>query len=165
MTFNPELDLLLERIIDVPREKIWAAWTTPTLLMPWFCPLPWKTIDCVIDLRAGGIFRTVMQSPEGQQFPNNGCYLEIIPNKKLVWTNTLEPGFRPVKQAVANPDHPCEEFMMTATILLETVASGTKYTAHVMHASREARVQHEQMGFKEGWGACLNQLVAIIKNE
>ena len=165
MTFNPELDLLLERIVDVPREKIWAAWTTPTLLMPWFCPLPWKTIDCVIDLRAGGIFRTVMQSPEGQQFPNNGCYLEIIPNKKLVWTNTLEPGFRPVKQAVANPDHPCEEFMMTATILLETVASGTKYTAHVMHANREARVQHEQMGFKEGWGACLDQLVAIIKNE
>lgn len=165
MTFNPELDLLLERIVDVPREKIWAAWTTPTLLMPWFCPLPWKTIDCVIDLRAGGIFRTVMQSPEGQQFPNNGCYLEIIPNKKLVWTNTLEPGFRPVKQAVANPDHPCEEFMMTATILLETVASGTKYTAHVMHANKEARVQHEQMGFKEGWGACLDQLVAIIKNE
>ena len=165
MTFNPELDLLLERIVDVPREKIWAAWTTPTLLMPWFCPLPWKTIDCVIDLRAGGIFRTVMQSPEGQQFPNNGCYLEIIPNKKLVWTNTLEPGFRPAKQAVANPDHPYEEFMMTATILLETVASGTKYTAHVMHANKEARVQHEQMGFKEGWGACLDQLVAIIKNE
>ena len=57
MTFNPELDLLLERIVDVPREKIWAAWTTPTLLMPWFCPLPWKTIDCVIDLRAAFFVR------------------------------------------------------------------------------------------------------------
>ena len=164
MTFNPELDLLLERIVDVPREKIWAAWTTPTLLMPWFCPLPWKTIDCVIDLRAGGIFRTVMQSPEGQQFPNNGCYLEIIPNKKLVWTNTLEPGFRPVKQAVANPDHPCEEFMMTATILLETVTSGTKYSAMVMHATKEACAQHAQMGFEAGWGIALDQMVAMIKN-
>ena len=164
MTFNPELDLQFERIVDVPREKIWAAWTTPKLLMPWFCPSPWKTIECEIDLRAGGIFRTVMQSPEGQQFPNSGCYLEVIPNEKLVWTNALEPGFRPAKQAIANPDHPCEEFMMTAMILLEPVASGTKYTAHVMHANKEARIQHEKMGFKEGWGACLDQLIAIIKN-
>ena len=164
MTFNPELDLQFERIVDVPREKIWEAWTTPKLLMPWFCPLPWKTIECEIDLRAGGIFRTVMQSPEGQKFPNSGCYLEVIPKEKLVWTNALEPGFRPAKQALANPDHPCEEFMMTAMILLEPVASGTKYTAHVMHANKEARIQHEKMGFKEGWGTCLDQLVAIIKN-
>ena len=164
MTFNPELDLQFERIVDVPREKIWAAWTTPKLLMPWFCPLPWKTIECEIDLRPGGIFHTVMQSPEGQRFPNNGCYLEVIPNQKIVWTNALEPSFRPAKQAVANPDHPCEEFIMTATIMLEVVAGGTKYTAHVMHANKEARIQHEQMGFKEGWGTCLDQLVAIIKN-
>ena len=163
MTFNPELDLQFERIVDVPLEKIWAAWTTPKLLMPWFCPLPWKTIACEIDLRPGGIFRTVMQSPEGQQFPSSGCYLEVIPNEKLVWTNAMEPGFRPAKQAAANPDHPSEEFMMTATILLESVASGTKYTAHVMHANKEARIQHEQMGFKEGWGTCLDQLVASLK--
>ena len=163
MTFNPELDLQFERIVDVPLEKIWAAWTTPKLLMPWFCPLPWKTIACEIDLRPGGIFRTVMQSPEGQKFPNSGCYLEVIPNEKLVWTNAMEPGFRPAKQAVANLDHPCEGFMMTATILLEPVASGTKYTAHVMHANKEARIQHEQMGFKDGWGTCLDQLVASLK--
>ena len=163
MTFNDELDLQFERIVDVPHEKIWAAWTTPKLLMPWFCPLPWKTIECEIDLRAGGIFRTVMQSPEGQRFPNSGCYLEVFPNEKLVWTNAMEPGFRPAKQAAAYPDHPCEEFMMTATILLESVASGTKYTAHVMHANKEARIRHEQMGFKEGWGTCLDQLVASLK--
>ncbi len=54
---------------------------------------------------------------------------------------------------------------MTATILLETVAGGTKYTAHVMHANKEARIKHEQMGFKEGWRACLDQLIAIIKTD
>lgn len=161
--FNPELDLILERIVDVPRKLVWQAWTTPEKLMPWFCPLPWKTVDCKIDLRPGGIFRTVMQSPEGQQFPNSGCYLEIIENEKLVWTNALEPGFRPAKQALANPDHPCEEFVMTATILLKAVTGGTKYTAHVMHANKEARIAHEQMGFQDGWGTCLDQLVAIIK--
>ena len=161
---NPDLDLMFERIVDVPEEAIWAAWTTPELLKPWFCPLPWKTVDCEIDLRVGGIFRTVMQSPEGQQFDNAGCYLEIMPNQKLVWTNAIEPGFRPAKQAPPNPDHPCEEFMMTAMILLEPVAGGTKYTAKVMHAHKDAPIKHEQMGFKEGWGMCLDQLVAMIKN-
>ena len=161
---NPDLDLMFERIFDVPKEAIWAAWTIPELLKPWFCPLPWKTVDCEIDLRLGGIFRTVMQSPEGQQFDNVGCYLEIMPNQKLVWTNAVEPGFRPAKQALPNPDHPCEEFMMTALILLETVEGGTKYTAKVMHAHKDARIKHEQMGFEEGWGMCLDQLVAMIKN-
>lgn len=164
MTFNPELDLQFERIVDVPREKIWAAWTTPKLLMPWFCPLPWKTVECEIDLRAGGIFRTLMQSPEGQQFPNSGCYLEVIPNEKLVWTNALDPGFRPAKLPESSPGHECEEFAMTAMILLEAVAGGTKYTAHVMHANKEACAQHAQMGFEAGWGIALDQMVAMIKN-
>lgn len=82
IVFNPELDLILQREVDVTPEQIWHAWTTPEHLMKWFCPLPWKTVACEIDLKPGGIFRTVMQSPEGQQFPNIGCYLEVIPNKK-----------------------------------------------------------------------------------
>ena len=163
MTFNAELDLKFERIVDVPREKIWAAWTTPDKLMPWFCPLPWKTVECEIDLRVGGRFFTVMQSPEGQQFPNVGCYLDLIPNEKLTWTNALEPGFRPVMPPEASPDHECAEFLMTATILLEKHAKGTKYTALVQHSDAKNRIKHEKMGFKQGWGACLDQLVAYIK--
>lgn len=160
---NPELDLSFDRVVDVPPEKIWAAWTTPELLLPWFCPLPWQTVDCEIDLRPGGRFYTVMQSPEGQKFPNDGCYLEIIKNKKLVWTNALQPGFRPAKQPEASPGHECAEFLMTATIALEPHSNGTKYTALVLHADKEARAKHEKMGFYEGWGTCLDQLVVMIK--
>jgi uncharacterized protein YndB with AHSA1/START domain len=162
---NPELDLSFERVVDVPRELIWAAWTTPEKLLPWFCPLPWKTIECEIDLRAGGRFYTVMQSPEGQKFPNDGCYLEIIQNEKLSWTNALEPGFRPVKQPEASPGHECAEFLMTATITLEPHKNGTKYTALVQHANKEARLRHETMGFEAGWSMCLDQLIAIIKSK
>jgi uncharacterized protein YndB with AHSA1/START domain len=160
---NPELDLSFERVVDVPPEPIWAAWTTPDLLLPWFCPKPWLTIACEIDLRPGGRFHTVMQSPEGETFPSDGCYLEIIANEKLVWTNALEPGFRPAKQPETSPGHECAEFLMTATISLEPHANGTKYTALVQHTDKEARIRHENMGFYEGWGACLDQLVAIIK--
>jgi uncharacterized protein YndB with AHSA1/START domain len=156
---DPELDLVLEKTVDVPPESLWQAWSQPAHLMPWFCPKPWTTVDCEIDLRPGGIFRTVMQSPEGQKFPNLGCYLEIVPNRKLVWTDMLEPGFRPARQKA---DEHCPVHC-TVTLLLEPDGAGTKYTAIAMHPNVESRAKHEQMGFQEGWGIVLDQLVEYVK--
>lgn len=159
---NSKLDLSLTRDVDVPKALVWRAWTEPALLMPWFCPLPWKTIDCEIDLRPGGIFRTTMQSPEGQQFPNSGCYLEVIPQAKLAWTNALLPGFRPsMPSATCGSDD--VNFMFTATIKLADHAGGTRYTATVIHADEDGCKKHAAMGFEGGWGTALDQLVAMIK--
>jgi len=154
---DPNLDLVLERIVDVSPELVWMAWTQPEHLKKWFTPAPWTTVDCEIDLRPGGVFRTVMRSPEGQDFPNLGCYLEIIPQRKLVWTDALEAGFRPSRQGPSVPFH------FTATILLEPHGKGTKYTAIVMHQDEESRKKHEAMGFHAGWGKVLEQLVEHVK--
>jgi uncharacterized protein YndB with AHSA1/START domain len=157
---DPKLDLVFERIVDIPREHIWTAWTKPEHLKPWFTPVPWKTIDCEIDLRPGGIFRTVMLSPEGQEFPNLGCYLEIIPNEKLVWTNALQPGFRPSRLDLAENHN---SFSFTAIISLEPHENGTKYTATVIHSDEESCKRHSDMGFQDGWGKAFDQLVEYIK--
>jgi uncharacterized protein YndB with AHSA1/START domain len=157
MTIDPKRDLVLERVVDVSPEVVWAAWTEPRHLKKWFTPLPWTTVDCEIDLRPGGAFRTVMRSPEGQDYPNAGCYLEIVPHRKLLWTDALEPGFRP-----ARPNAEAG-FRMTAAILLEPQGEGTKYTALVMHADEEGRQKHEAMGFHQGWGKALEQLVAHMR--
>ena len=154
---DPRLDLVLERTIDVPRELVWAAWTTPEHLKQWFTPEPWKTVDCEIDLRPGGVFRTVFRSPEGEETPNVGCYLEIIKNEKLVWTSALGPGFRPSKSAF--PGVP----LITAIIQLESVGKGTRYTAIALHENEAARDKHKEMGFHEGWGTTLDQLVELVK--
>jgi uncharacterized protein YndB with AHSA1/START domain len=154
--FDPELDLVLERIVDVPVERVWQAWTIPAQLKQWFTPAPWTTVDCEIDLWPGGIFRTVMRSPEGKEFPNDGCYLEIVENQKLVWTGALAPGFRP-RDISGFP------FVMTAIIMLEPHSAGTKYTARVLHMDPAGRKKHEEMGFHTGWGKALEQLVALAK--
>ncbi len=156
---DPSLDLVMERVVDVPPELVWMAWTQPEHLKPWFTPAPWTTVECEIDLRPGGLFRTVMRSPEGDLFPNVGCYLEIVPNRKLVWTDTLEAGYRPARRA---PGANCP-FVFTAAILLEPHGTGTKYTAIVMHGDAGSRAKHEAMGFAEGWGTALDQLVAHVK--
>jgi uncharacterized protein YndB with AHSA1/START domain len=160
--FNSKLDLSFSRVVDVPRSLVWRAWTEPELLKPWFCPLPWKTIDCEIDLRPGGTFRTTMQSPEGVEFPNAGCYLEVVPNEKLVWTNALLPGYRPsVMTATCGSDD--SSFMFTAMIELADQGMGTRYTATVIHADETGCKTHADMGFEGGWGTALDQLVAMIK--
>ena len=153
---NPELDLVLSRVVDVPPERVWRAWTEPELLKQWFCPKPWMTTECEIDLRPGGIFRTMLSGPKGQQFPNVGCYLEIVKNQKLVWTTALEAGFRPAKPVKEPPPFTC-------VLLLEAQGKSTKYTAIAMHQDVGSATRHAEMGFNEGWGVALDQLVAVAK--
>lgn len=160
-TLNPALDLSFERIVDVPRELVWKAWTQPQHLKHWFTPAPWRTIDCEIDLRPGGRFYTVMQSPEGQTFPGTGCYLEVIENERLSWTNALLPEFRPIS-GVVQPEATVD-FKFTAIIQLEVHGAGTRYIATVRHGDPAGCEKHKAMGFEQGWGTALEQLVAYIK--
>lgn len=154
-------DLVLERFVDVPKELVWAAWTKPEHIKKWFTPAPWTTVDCEIDLRPGGIFRTVMRSPEGQEFSNACCYLEIVPNEKLVWTSALGPGYRPAIRVSGTGT--CEELYFTAIITLETQGAGTKYKVVAIHGDEAAAKKHEERGFYQGWGTALDQLVALAK--
>jgi uncharacterized protein YndB with AHSA1/START domain len=158
---DPRLDLVFQRVVDIPPELIWQAWTVEEHIKHWFTPAPWKTVDCEIDLVPGGIFRTVMLSPEGGEFPHSGSFLEIIPNRKLVWTNALAPGYRPAKPP--SGIH-CDTFFFTAIITLEPHEQGTKYTALVVHGDEEACKSHKEMGFHDGWGKALDQLVEYMKH-
>ncbi|MFI5305254.1 MAG: SRPBCC family protein [Nitrospiria bacterium] len=157
---NPDFDLVLERTADVKPELVWKAWTEPKHLMKWFCPLPWKTVECEIDLRPGGKFMTVMQGPEGQKFHNLGCYLEVVENRKLVWTSALLPGYRPIQKPKNGADFP-----FTAIVLIEPDKKGTKYTAIGIHKDQDDCNKHKKMGFNEGWGKAFDQLVEMVKRK
>jgi uncharacterized protein YndB with AHSA1/START domain len=156
-TADPTLDLVLEREVDVPPELVWRAWTEPELLKQWFAPKPYETPECEIDLRPGGGFRTVMRSPEGDEFDNTGCFLEVVPNERLSWTSVLGPDYRP---AVTDPD----ELQMTAVVEIQSNGrGGTRYRALAIHRGEADRKRHEEMGFEEGWGAAWEQLVELVK--
>lgn len=149
---HDNLDLVLTRTVDVPREIVWKLWTEPEHMKKWFAPKPWTTVDIKIDLRPGGIISSVMRSPEGKDYPNVGCVLEVVKNEKLVWSDALLFGFRPAE----NP-------FFTAVITLEDDKGGTKYTARAMHKDPAGRKKHEDMGFYGGWSQCLDQLVEVAK--
>jgi uncharacterized protein YndB with AHSA1/START domain len=145
------LDLVLTRIIDAPRALVWKAWTDPEHLKQWWAPAPWTTPECEMDVRPGGAFRTLLRGPDGEEVSVQGVFLEVVENERLVFTDALEPGYRPAQ----NP-------FFTAIITLEEHGGGTKYTARALHKDEADREKHEQMGFHEGWGKCLDQLTALV---
>lgn len=148
-----ERELVLKRVLNAPREKVYRGWTEPELMKKWFCPPPWSVCRAELDLRPGGRSLVVMRGPDGTEMPCPGVYLEVVKNEKLVFTdafvNAWEPSTRP---------------FMVGTILLEDAGPGkTAYTAKVQHWTVESRVEHEKMGFYEGWGKCAEQLEEVAK--
>lgn len=160
---NGHLDLVLERTIDAPRSLIWKAWTDPEHVKKWWAPAPWTTSQCEMDLRPGGIFRTVMRSPDGQDFPHVGCFLELIENEKMVMTNALEPGYRPASVGKDGAMADCADIPFTSILTLKERAGKTRYSIVVLHKDEAGRKRHEEMGFHEGWNMCLDQLIEVVR--
>jgi uncharacterized protein YndB with AHSA1/START domain len=151
---SSDLDLSFSLTVSSPVAHLWKGWTDPELLKKWFCPLPWRTVECEIELRPGGRFHTVMQGPGGERQDNEGVYLEVVPEKRLVWTNALVRGFRPAPESDLG-------FLFTAIVEFEARGEQTLYRATVLHRRPEDRDMHARAGFEQGWTLALQQLVAL----
>lgn len=143
-------ELVLTRFMDVPREKIFRCWTEPELLKQWFAPRPYTTPIAELDVRPGGATYIVMRSPEGQELPMHGVYLEVVPNERLVFTDAFTRAWEP-----------SEKPFFTGILTLAEEGGKTRYIARARHWTREDCEAHEKMGFHEGWGQCAEQLAAL----
>jgi uncharacterized protein YndB with AHSA1/START domain len=146
-------ELVLSRLIDAPRERVYKAWTDPKLIPQWFAPKPWTTPRAEVDVRVGGANLIVMRGPDGTEFPNRGVYLEVVPNERLVFTDAYTKAWEP-----------SEKPFMTVVLTFEDVGGKTRYTARVRHWTAADRETHEKMGFHQGWGLCTDQLEALVKS-
>ena len=144
-------ELVLTRLIDAPREALYRCWTEPQLITQWFTPPPWTTPHAEMDVRAGGSSRVVMRGPDGQDMPNRGVYLEVVPNERLVVTDAFTKAWEP-----------SEKPFMTVILTFEDEGGKTRYTARVRHWTVADREAHEKMGFHQGWGICADQLAALV---
>jgi uncharacterized protein YndB with AHSA1/START domain len=148
---SADRELTLTRLIDAPREKLYRAWTDPSLLKQWFAPLPYTTPVAELDVRPGGSAFIVMRGPDGTDLPNHGVYLEVVPNQRLVSTDAYTKAWEP-----------SEKPFMTLILTFEDEGSKTRYTARVRHWTVADREAHEKMGFHQGWGICADQLTALV---
>ena len=148
---SADRELVLTRLINAPREKVYRCWTDPVLMKQWFAPLPYTTPHVEVDVRPGGSAYIVMRGPDGNDLPNHGVYLEVVPNQRLVSTDAFTKAWEPSQKP-----------FMTLILTFEDEGGKTRYTARVLHWTVADREAHEKMGFHQGWGICTDQLEALV---
>lgn len=146
-------ELTIERVMDAPVAAVWRAWTGH--LAEWWCPKPWTTEVIEVDLRPGGRAAMVMRGPDGEGGePMDGVFLEVVPERCIVFTNALTADWRP-----RDP----EPVAIVGYFAFAPDGERTRYTAGARHWSAEAMAKHEAMGFAEGWGMVADQLEAVAR--
>jgi uncharacterized protein YndB with AHSA1/START domain len=146
-------ELVLRRLVDAPRAKVWRCWTEAELLKQWFCPRPWTTPMAQMDVRPGGAHCMLMKGPNpGEEHLMPGVFLDVVPQERLVFTDAFVSAWEP-----------SEKPFMVATLQLDAQGDMTVYTARVWHWSVADREEHEKMGFHDGWGTCVEQLEEVAR--
>ena len=153
-TINPKLDFAIERFIDAPAALVWEALTKPEHLKEWYMPREWGRVSrAEMDLRPGGIISIDIAVGDGQDVPNVGCILDVIPMKRLVWTSMLFPGYRPAV---------FDDIPITAIMMMESVGIGTRYVFTALHRSEADLETNKASGFYQGTEIAVDQFVKHV---
>ncbi len=153
-TINPKLDFAIERFIDAPSHLVWDALTKPEHLKEWYMPKAWGRVSqCKMDLRPGGIFSIDITVGDGQEVPNVGCFLDVVPMARLVWTSMLFPDYRPAV---------FDDIPITAIVSMETVGTGTRYVFTALHRDEADCENNKASGFYQGTEIAVDQFVEHV---
>ncbi len=153
---DPRLDLVFERFIDAPKHLVWEALTKPEHLKEWYMPRAWGAVaKCELEVRPGGMFSIDISTGDGQEFPNLGCFLEVVPMERLSWTSMLFPGYRPAV---------FDDVPITAIVTMESVGSGTRYIFTALHRDEADLEKNRTSGWQQGTEIALDQFVEHVRS-
>lgn len=151
---NPKTDFVIERFIDAPRELVWEALTNPEHVREWYMPRQWgRVARTEMDLRPGGAFGIDIATADGQEFPNLGCFLEVVPLERLSWTSMLFPGYRPAT---------FDDIPITAIVTMESAGAGTRYVFTALHRDEADFEKNRESGWQQGTEIVVDQFVEHV---
>ncbi len=153
MKIDPERDIVLERVLNAPPEIVWRCWTEPEHFCKWYLPKPWYLSSAVMDLRPGGRFSMVTAGPDGPGMTAEGSFLEVVPERKLVFTDLLGEDFSPFE----TPDTGFGP-NFTAVLTFAPAGAGTRHVAVARHRSAKDAADNRNGGFESGWNTACDQL-------
>jgi uncharacterized protein YndB with AHSA1/START domain len=90
VTLPTDEQILITREFDAPKHLVYGAFTTPELVRRWWNAKRGEMTVAEIDLRVGGKWRYVMVTADGFEVGFHGEYREIVPNERVVTTETYE---------------------------------------------------------------------------
>ena len=154
IALDPKLDFAIERFIDAPTRLVWDALTKPEHLKQWYMPREWgKVAKAEMDLRPGGKFSIDIVVGDGQVVPNLGCFLDVVPMQRLVWTSMLFPDYRPAV---------FDDIPITAIVTMQEEKKGTRYVFTALHRNEADLKANKESGFYEGTKIAVDQFVELL---
>lgn len=164
MEKNNQDELVIERVFDAPREKVWQAWTDPEMAKKWWGPKDFTAPHAEIDLREGGKYLLCMYGAAGpgqekREFWSTGTYEKIVPMEKLKMTDSFsdEKGnVVPASHYGMKGDWPLE---LKVKVKFEDAEGGTKMT--LKHKGIPAGENRE--GARMGWSQSFDKLAEAVK--
>ena len=144
-----EREIVLTRVFDAPRGLVFEAWTKPEHVKQWYgCSIMTLPV-CEIDLRVGGAYRYVMRSPDGGKHTMQGVYREIMPPRRLVYTEQyVTEGFTSNEALV--------------TVIFAEHDGMTTLTSTILHQSKADRDGHLGSGMERGAAEVYDRLAAYL---
>ena len=84
-----EREVVVTRTFDAPARLVFEAWSKPELFKKWWVPrsMGMTLRSCELDVRTGGKYCLVFGDDPANPMAFFGKYLEVVPNKRIVWTN------------------------------------------------------------------------------
>ncbi len=158
-TLAEQDEIVITRIFDAPRERVWKAWTDPDMLRKWWGPKGFTAPVWRTDLRVGGRYLYDLRSPEGKDYWGTGVYREIVPLEKIAATDSFadaEGNVVPASQYGMGDDIP-PELLITMTLASED--GGTRMT--LTHAGFPAGKMRDMA--REGWSESFDKLAEILR--
>jgi uncharacterized protein YndB with AHSA1/START domain len=152
--FDPKLDFAIERFIDAPPRLVWEALTKPEHLKEWYMPRAWGRVSrAEMDVRPGGVLSIDIATGDGGESPNLGCFLDVVPTERLVWTSMLFPGYRPAV---------FDDIPITAIMTMKAEGTGTRYVFTALHRNEAELAENKASGFYEGTEIAVDQLAEHV---
>jgi uncharacterized protein YndB with AHSA1/START domain len=147
-TDEDKRELILQRQVPFPRERVWKAMTEPEHVNQWWGPDGFKNEGGAMDFRVGGVWTFEMVGPDGTRYPNKSVFKEIAPPSRLVF------------------DHgDGERTWFEVTITLQETGGGTLITLRQLYPTSESRDEVvTKSGALEGGKQHLAKLEAYLEN-
>jgi uncharacterized protein YndB with AHSA1/START domain len=144
-----ERDYVVTRVFNAPARLVFAAWSLPEHIKQWFGPVGYPVTMAEMDFRVGGKWRFAMTGPSGkQETPFGGEYLEIIPDRKISFSNSFETSGSPI---------------MVMTVTFDESDGKTTMTWRTVFASIAMRNSYLEQGMAEGINSGLDQLADLLR--
>ena len=151
--------LMITRIFDASRERVWQYWTETDRFKCWWGPKDFFTPFAKMDLRVGGKLVNCMHAPDGKDYWGTGTYKEISMPNRIVYTDSFADELGNVVPASyygLGADIPLE---MEVAVSFEDISGKTRKTLE--HFGMPEGEMLEQT--KAGWNQSFDKLAECLR--